>query len=294
MELYERLLRGDIMKAYERVIQLFLFLCALIAVLGVILITFFIVKEGWPVIQKVGFFNFILGKQWAPTQQIYGIFPMVLGSVYATVGALILGVPVGIGCAVFLAEIAKPRIANIIRPGVELLAGIPSVVYGLYGLVVIVPFIRKVFNNQGFSILAGSIILAIMILPTIINISESAIRSVPKDYKEASLALGGSHWQAIYKVIVPAARSGIMSSIILGMGRAIGETMAVIMVTGNSTLIPESILSPIRTLTGNIGIEMGYASGEHQQALFATGVILFIFIMILNVVANMIPKKVGE
>lgn len=294
MELYERLLRGDIMKAYERIIQLFLFLCALIAVLGVILITFFIVKEGWPVIQKVGFFNFILGKQWAPTQQIYGIFPMVLGSVYATVGALILGVPVGIGCAVFLAEIAKPRIANIIRPGVELLAGIPSVVYGLYGLVVIVPFIRKVFNNQGFSILAGSIILAIMILPTIISISESAIRSVPKDYKEASLALGGSHWQAIYKVIVPAARSGIMSSIILGMGRAIGETMAIIMVTGNSTLIPESILSPIRTLTGNIGIEMGYASGEHQQALFATGVILFIFIMILNVVANMIPKKVGE
>jgi phosphate transport system permease protein len=287
-------LRGDIMKAYERIIQLFLFLCALIAVLGVILITFFIVKEGWPVIQKVGFFNFILGKQWAPTQQIYGIFPMVLGSIYATLGALILGVPIGIGCAVFLAEIAKPRIANIIRPGVELLAGIPSVVYGLYGLVVIVPFIRRVFNNQGFSILAGSIILAIMILPTVINISESAIRSVPKDYKEASLALGGSHWQAIYKVIVPAARSGIMSSIILGMGRAIGETMAVIMVTGNSTLIPESILSPIRTLTGNIGIEMGYASGEHQQALFATGVILFIFIMILNVVANMIPKKVGE
>jgi phosphate transport system permease protein len=287
-------LRGDIMKAYERIIQLFLFLCALIAVMGVILITFFIVKEGWPVIQKVGFFNFILGKQWAPTQQIYGIFPMVLGSVYATLGALILGVPIGIGCAVFLAEIAKPRIANIIRPGVALLAGIPSVVYGLYGLVVIVPFIRRVFNNQGFSILAGSIILAIMILPTVINISESAIRSVPKDYKEASLALGGSHWQAIYKVIVPAARSGIMSSIILGMGRAIGETMAVIMVTGNSTLVPESILSPIRTLTGNIGIEMGYASGEHQQALFATGVILFIFIMILNVAANMIPKKVGE
>lgn len=282
------------MKTYERIIQLFLFLCALIAVLGVILITFFIVKEGWPVIQKVGFFNFILGKQWAPTQQIYGIFPMILGSVYATIGALILGVPIGIGCAVFLAEIAKPRIANLIRPGIELLAGIPSVVYGLYGLVVIVPIIRKIFNNQGFSILAGSIILAIMILPTIINISESAIRSVPREYKEASLALGGSHWQAIFKVVIPAARSGIMSGIILGMGRAIGETMAIIMITGNSTLIPESILSPIRTLTGNIGIEMGYASGEHQQALFATGVILFIFIMILNVVANLIPKKVGE
>jgi phosphate transport system permease protein len=282
------------MKAYERIIQLFLFLCALIAVLGVILITFFIVREGWPVIQKVGFFNFVLGKQWAPTQQIYGIYPMVLGSVLATLGALVIGVPIGVGCAVFLAEIAKPKIANIIRPGIELLAGIPSVVYGLYGLVVLVPFIRKTFNNQGFSILAGSIILAVMILPTIINISESAIRSVPKEYKEGSLALGGSHWQAIYKVIVPAARSGIIAGIILGMGRAIGETMAVIMITGNSTLIPESILSPIRTLTGNIGIEMGYASGEHQQALFATGIVLFIFIMILNVVANLIPKKVGE
>lgn len=282
------------MKAYERIIQLFLFLCAIIAVLAVILISFFIVKEGWPVIQKVGFLNFVLGRQWAPTQQIYGIFPMVLGSVYATLGALILGVPIGVGCSIFLAEIAKSKIANMIRPGIELLAGIPSVVYGLYGLVVIVPFIRRTFNNQGFSILAGSIILAIMILPTIISISESAIRSVPKEYKEASLALGASHWQAIYKVIVPAARSGIIASIILGMGRAIGETMAIIMITGNSTLIPEGILSPIRTLTGNIGIEMGYASGEHQQALFATGVILFIFIMLLNVAANLIPKRVGE
>lgn len=282
------------MKAYEKIIQAFLFLCALIAVLGVILITYFIVKEGWPVINKVGFFNFILGKQWTPTQQIYGIYPMILGSLLATLGALVLGVPIGVGCAVFLAEIAKPRVANIIRPGIELLAGIPSVVYGLVGLVVLVPFIRKTFNNQGFSVLAGSIILAVMILPTIINISESAIRSVPKEYKEGSLALGGSHWQAIYKVIVPAARSGIIAGIILGMGRAIGETMAIIMVTGNSTLIPESILSPIRTLTGNIGIEMGYASGEHQQALFATGVVLFIFIMILNIAANLIPKKVGE
>jgi phosphate transport system permease protein len=282
------------MKAYERIIQLFLFLCALIAVLGVILITFFIVKEGWPLIQKVGFFNFVLGKQWAPTQQIYGIYPMVLGSVAATLGALVLGVPIGVGCAVFLAEIAKPRVSNIIRPGIALLAGIPSVVYGLYGLVVIVPIIRRTFNNQGFSVLAGSLILAVMILPTIISISESAIRSVPKDYKEASLALGGSHWQAIYKVIVPAARSGIIAGIILSMGRAIGETMAIIMVTGNSTMIPVSLLSPIRTLTGNIGIEMGYAGGEHQQALFATGIVLFIFIMILNIAANLIPKKVGE
>ncbi len=282
------------MKAYERVIQLILFICAIIAVLGVILITYFIIKEGYPVIQKVGLLEFIAGHKWAPTQGIYGIYPMILGSVLVTAGALVLGVPIGIGCAVFLAELAKPKIAGIIRPGIELLAGIPSVIYGLYGMVVIVPFIRRMFNNQGFSILAGSIVLAIMILPTIINVSESAIRSVPKDYKEASFSLGSSHWQSIKNVIVPAARSGIIAGVILGMGRAIGETMAVIMIVGNSPLVPESILSSARTLTGNIGIEMGYANGEHQQALFATGIVLFVFIMLLNIVANLIPKKVGE
>lgn len=282
------------MKAYERVIQLILFISAIIAVLGVILITYFIIKEGYPVIQKAGLLEFITGHKWAPTQEIYGIYPMIIGSLLVTAGALVLGVPIGIGCAVFLAELAKPRIARIIKPGIELLAGIPSVIYGLYGMVVIVPFIRKVFNNQGFSVLAGSIVLAIMILPTIINVSESAIRSVPRDYKEASLSLGSSHWQSIKNVIVPAARSGIVAGVILGMGRAIGETMAVIMIVGNSPLVPESILSSARTLTGNIGIEMGYASGEHQQALFATGIVLFIFIMLLNIAANLIPKKVGE
>ncbi|MHB1393985.1 MAG: phosphate ABC transporter permease subunit PstC, partial [Clostridia bacterium] len=265
------------MKAYERLIQLILFLSAIIAIIGVILITYFIISEGYPVIEKVGILNFIAGQKWAPIQGIYGIYPMIIGSLLVTAGALVLGVPVGIGCAVFLAEIAKPKVAEFIKPGIELLAGIPSVIYGLYGLVVIVPFIRKVFSNQGFSVLAGSIILAIMILPTIINVSESAIRSVPRDYKEASLSLGSSHWQSIKNVIVPAARSGIIAGIILGMGRAIGETMAVIMIVGNSPLVPESILSSVRTLTGNIGIEMGYASGEHQQALFATGIVLFAF-----------------
>lgn len=282
------------MKAYERVIQLILFISAIIAILAVILITYFIINEGYPVIEKVGLLKFITGQKWAPTQGIYGIYPMVIGSLMVTVGALVLGVPIGIGCAVFLAELAKPKIAGIIKPGIELLAGIPSVIYGLYGMVVIVPFIRKVFNNQGFSVLAGSIILAIMILPTIINVSESAIRSVPRDYKEASLSLGSSHWQSIRNVIVPAARSGIIAGVILGMGRAIGETMAVIMIVGNSPLVPKSILSSVRTLTGNIGIEMGYASGEHQKALFATGIVLFVFIMLLNIAANLIPKKVGE
>lgn len=279
------------MKAYERVIQLILFISAIISILGVILITYFIINEGYPVIQKVGLLKFVTGQKWAPTQGIYGIYPMIIGSLYVTAGALVLGVPIGIGCAVFLAELAKPRIAGIIRPGIELLAGIPSVIYGLYGLVVIVPFIRKVFGNQGFSVLAGSIVLAVMILPTIINVSESAIRSVPRDYKEASLSLGSSHWQSIKNVIVPAARSGIIAGVILGMGRAIGETMAVIMIVGNSPLVPESILSSVRTLTGNIGIEMGYANGEHQKALFATGIVLFAFIMLLNIAANLIPRQ---
>lgn len=282
------------MKAYERVIQLVLFISAIIAVLGVILISYFIISEGYPVIRKVGLLDFLSGNRWAPTQGVYGIYPMIVGSLLVTAGALVLGVPIGIGCAIFLAELAKPRIAGILRPGIELLAGIPSVIYGLYGLSVIVPFIRKVFNNQGFSVLAGSIVLAVMILPTIINVSESAIRSVPRDYKEASLSLGSSHWQSIKNVIVPAARSGITAAVILGMGRAIGETMAVIMIVGNSPLVPESILSPVRTLTGNIGIEMGYAGGEHQKALFATGIVLFVFIMLLNIAAHLIPKKAGE
>jgi phosphate transport system permease protein len=282
------------MKAYERLIQFILFISAIIAILGVILITFFIINEGYPVIQKVGLLKFLTGQRWAPTQGIYGIYPMIIGTLSVTLGALILGVPIGIGCAVFLAELAKPRTAALIKPGIELLAGIPSVVYGLYGLTVIVPLLRRVFHNQGFSVLAGSIILAIMILPTIISVSESAIRSVPRDYKEASLSLGSSHWQSIRNVIVPAARSGIIAGVILGMGRAIGETMAVIMIVGNSPLVPESILSSVRTLTGNIGIEMGYASGEHQKALFATGIVLFAFIMLLNLAANLIPKRVGE
>lgn len=281
------------MKIHEHAIRFILFISAIIAIIGIILISYFIVKEGYPVIDKVGIVNFLTGQRWAPAQEIYGIFPMITGSLLVTAGALILGVPVGIGCAVFLAELAKPKLAGIIKSGIELLAGIPSVIYGLYGLTIIVPFIRRVFNNQGFSVLAGSIVLAVMILPTIINVSESAIRSVPKEYKEASLSLGSSHWQSIKNVIVPAARSGIIAGVILGMGRAIGETMAVIMIVGNSPLIPESILAPVRTLTGNIGIEMGYAGGEHQKALFATGIVLFAFIMLLNAAANLIPRKAG-
>jgi len=282
------------MRFHERIVENIFLICAGIVVLGVAIISIFIFREGWTVISKTGIADFVFGKKWAPTQGIYGIFPMILGSIYVTLGALMIGVPIGVGCAIYLAEIASPRLSAIIKPGIELLAGIPSVIYGLYGMTVIVPIIRDLFNNQGFSILAGGIVLGIMILPTITNISMDSIEAVPKEYKEGSLALGSSHWQAIIKVILPAAKSGIISSIILGMGRAIGETMAVIMITGNSTLIPESILSPARTLTGNIGIEMGYASGEHQRALFATGIVLFIFIMILNLMTKLIPNKAGE
>ncbi|SHI62802.1 phosphate ABC transporter permease subunit PstC [Lutispora thermophila] len=281
------------MRLSERIIEKMLVICAAIALLGIAVIAVFITKEGWPIISKIGIKAFFLGKDWTPTKGVYGIFPMIIGSIYVTIGALAIGVPIGISCAIYLAEIASPKVSAIIKPGIELLAGIPSVIYGLYGMTVIVPIIRDLFGNQGFSVLAGSIVLGIMILPTIINISKDSIEAVPKEYKEGSLALGSSHWQAIIKVILPSARSGIISSIILGMARAVGETMAVIMITGNSTMIPESILSPVRTLTGNIGIEMGYASGEHQKALFATGIVLFIFIMCLNLLAKLIPKKAG-
>ncbi|AQS59487.1 phosphate ABC transporter permease subunit PstC [Desulforamulus ferrireducens] len=281
-------------KIHEFFIEKALLLSAVAAVFVVALITYFIFADGLPVMQKYGFAHFILGKDWLPLDNKFGLLPMITGSFLVTIGALLIGVPLGVGCAVFLAEIAPKKAAALIRPAIELLAGIPSVVYGFYGLVILVPLIRKIFGGGGFSILGGSLVLAIMILPTIVNISEDALRSVPKDYKEGSLALGATHWQTIKKVIVPSARSGILTGIVLGMGRAIGETMAVIMVVGNVSALPESILSPVRTLTGNIAIEMGYAAGEHSQALFATGIVLFVIIMILNFMVTLVPKRLGE
>lgn len=277
-------------KKSELIVEKALFLSAIAAVFIIALIAVFVFISGWPILQKVGFIDFVFGMVWDPTNGIYGIFPMVVGSILVTLGALVLGVPFGIAGAIFMAEIASPKIANWVRPAFELLAGIPSVVYGFYGLVVIVPLIRKYLGGPGLSVLAGSIILAIMILPTILNLSETALRSVPKEYKEGSLALGANHWQTIKWICLPVARSGILTGVILGMARAIGETMAVIMVTGNVTRLPENITDPIRTLTGNIVIEMGYASGDHQQALFATGVILFIFIMLLNLLVQISSK----
>ncbi len=277
---------NNLNRLIERCIKNVLFFCAAISIFVVLLITVFVCIEGFPIIKKYGLLNFILGRKWYPLDGVFGIFPMIIGSIYVTCGALLFGVPLGVGCAIFLAEIVPKKIAKILRPGIELLAGIPSVVYGFYGLVVIVPLIKKYFGGSGFSVLAASVILTVMILPTIVNISEDAIRAVPAEYKEGSLALGATHWQTIKRVILPTARSGIMTAIVLGMGRAIGETMAVILVTGNVAKIPGSFLDPVRTLTSNIAIEMPYSAGEHTQALFATGIVLFVLIMFLNMMST--------
>lgn len=279
------------MKQKERFIVGVLLALACIAVAGVILIILFVFREGWPVLMKYGPLTLASGREWQPTQGKFGLLPLIIGSAYVTLSALVLGVPLGVGCAVFMAEIAPNRITRMMRPAINLLAGIPSVVYGFFGLEVLVPALRGVFGGVGFSLLAGGVILAIMILPTIISISEDALRAVPVDYKEASLALGATRWQTIYKVLVPAAGSGIMAAIILGMGRAIGETMAVIMITGNTPLVPKSILSPGPTLTGTIGQEWSYAAGEHAQALFTVGIFLFILIIIINSTALIFSQR---
>ena len=274
-------------KLTERVFLFF----ALSSISILALITIFIFVKGVPIILKTGIFNFIFGMNWAPTKGEFGIFPMIVGSVSVTLGAAAIGVPIGICCSIFLAEYAPSAIRNFFRPAIQLLAGIPSVVYGFWGLLFIVPFIRNYLGGPGLSILAGAIILAIMILPTIISISEVSLLALPRQYKEGALALGLTHWQTIRSLLMPAAKSGIVAAVILGIGRAIGETMAVIMVLGNAVAFPQSILDPVRTLTTNIGIEMGYAAGEHQEALFATGIVLFIIIMILNSLAQYITRR---
>ena len=275
----------------EKISERVFLLIALSALSALALITVFIFIKGLPIIAKVGVFNFVFGMKWAPSQGDYGIFPMIIGSVSVTLGAAILGIPVALCCSIFLAEFAPTKLSALVRPAIQLLSGIPSVVYGFWGLIFIVPAIRNYLGGPGLSILAGSIILAIMILPTVVSISEVSLLAVPRLYKEGAFALGATHWQTIRSVLMPAAKSGIVAAIILGIGRAIGETMAVIMVLGNAVAIPQSILDPARTLTTNIGIEMGYASGEHQEALFATGIVLLIIIMILNAVAQYTTRR---
>ncbi len=281
----------------DRLIRLALLLVAFSAVSGLIVITFFIFEGGVPIIFKYGIKSFLAGADWYPSEKSFGLWPMIIGSVYVTSGAMAIGVPFGLACAIVLTEFSSKRARRIIKPVIELLAGIPSVVYGFMGVVILIPFIRETFGGPGFSVLAASIILGIMILPTIISISVDSLQAVPNAYREGSIALGATKWQTVKMVLLPAARSGIIASIILGMGRAIGETMAVIMIAGNAISVPKSVLDPVRTLTSNIALEMGYAAGEHREALFATGVILFIIIMILNTAANMTSaraKKRGE
>ena len=275
----------------ERAIEKSLMLIAYSSIAILFILTFFIFKEGLPFIFREGLGTILGGVEWRPTKGEFGILPMVVGSLLVTAGALVIGVPLGLSCSIFLVEFSKPKVRRILKPAIELLAGIPSVVYGFLGVILLVPLIREHIGGPGLSLLAGSIILGIMILPTIISISIDVLEAVPRSYREGSIALGATTTQTVNMVVLKAARSGIVTAVILGMGRAIGETMAVIMVTGNAVAFPGSILDSIRTLTSNIGIELAYASGDHQEALFATGVVLFVMIMILNLAASMTRRK---
>lgn len=285
----------------DRAIKYILLAAASISILIVFMIAYFTCREAWPALQQIGLGHMLSTLEWRPQRELYGLVPMLAGSVMVTLGAVLLGVPLAVGAAVFLAEVAPRGVANVVRPAVQLLAGIPSVVYGLFGLVVLVPLVRQipVTGNTGFGMLTASMVLAVMILPTVTSVSEDAIRSVPREYKEGSLALGTTHWQTILGVILPGARSGILAGIILGIGRALGETMAMIMVIGNSIVMPAAaegssplslFLSRARTLTGNIAVEISYASGLHESALFATGVVLFVLIIIVNSAARLMLR----
>ena len=275
----------------EKIIEKILMILAFSAIGLLLLITIFIFREGLPVILKIGLPEFLFSDKWAPTKGHFGILSMIISSLAVTFTAIILGVPLALACAITLAEFCPRRWLLILKPTIELLAGIPSVVFGFLGVILLVPIIREYLGGPGLSLLAASIILAIMILPTITSISIDALQAVPLLYKEGSLAMGATHWQTVWYVLLPAARSGVVTAIILGMARAIGETMAVIMVAGNALKIPTSLLDPVRTLTSTIALEMGYSSGEHRTALFAAGIVLFIFIMGLNILANTLMRK---
>ncbi|NLX61852.1 MAG: phosphate ABC transporter permease subunit PstC [Tissierellia bacterium] len=257
---------------------------AIMSIIAIIIICIFIFAGGIPFIQEYGLKNFLLGTEWKPsnTPASFGILPMILGSLYVTLGAIIIGVPIGVLTAIYLAKFCNKKLYKVLKPGINLMAGIPSIVYGFFALVVIVPLMRDIFGGTGMSILTASILLGVMILPTIISMSEAALRAVPDSYYEGSIALGASHEKAIMSVVVPAARSGILSSIILGIGRAIGETMAVILVAGNQARIPQGLTKGVRTHTTNIVIEMAYAADQHREALIATAAVLFVFILIIN------------
>ena len=269
-------------------------MAACVSILAVLLICVFLFSSGIPAIGKIGPLNFLGGTVWKPSNNLFGILPMILGSIYVTAGAIIIGVPIGIFMAVFMARFCPGSLYKILKPAVELLAGIPSIVYGFFGMEVLVPLLRNTFaafNCKGNSMLAASILLGIMILPTIIGVSESAIRAVPNSYYEGSLALGADHERSVFFAVLPAAKSGILAGVVLGIGRAIGETMAVIMVAGNQPVMAHSIFKGVRTMTANVVIEMGYATGIHREALIATGVVLFVFILLINLLFSVIKRR---
>ena len=275
----------------EVLMKILFLLCACISILAVAVICIFIFANGVPAIGKIGFTDFIFGTHWRPNSGEFGIFPMIVASIYVTAGAIVIGVPIGILTAVFLACYCPKKIYKVIKPLINLLASMPSVVYGFFCLVVVVPIIQELTHTSGKGILTASILLGIMILPTIINTTESSIRAVPNMYFEGSLALGATKERSIFKTVIPAAKSGIMSGIILSIGRAIGETMAVVMVAGNQAIMPNSITSGVRTLTSNIVMEMAYAEGLHREALIATAVVLFVFILIINICFSIVIRK---
>ena len=281
----------------ETIMKYVFLICACASILAVILICVFLFANGVPAIGKIGIFKFLLGETWKPGNDIYGILPFILGSIYVTAGAIVIGVPIGILTAIFMARFCPEKVYRFVKPAVDLLAGIPSVVYGFFGMVVLVPFVRDFFgiklgmDGDGFSMFTASVMLGIMILPTIISVGESAIRAVPNSYYEGALALGATHERSVFFTVVPAAKSGIMAGVILGIGRAIGETMAVIMIAGNQPRMPKGIFEGVRTMTSNIVIEMGYATDLHREALIATAGVLFVFILLINLVFSLVKRR---
>lgn len=278
----------------ELIMKIIFLLSALVSIVAVALICLFLFKNGMTAIVEIGPLEFLLGTKWAPKQELFGVLPMIVGSIYVTIGAIVVGVPIGLLTAVFMARFCPENLYKVLKPAVELLAGIPSIVYGFFGLVVIVPIVREFFGDSGKGVLTASILLGIMILPTIIGVAESAIRAVPENYFEGALALGATKERSVFTAVLPAAKSGIFAGVILGIGRAIGETMAVVMIAGNKTVIPDEITDGVRTLTANVVLEMGYATGLHREALIATAVILFVFILIINLSFSLLKGRNEE
>lgn len=278
-------------KVKEGIMHALFLICACVSILAVVLICVYLFASGVPAIGEIGVTDFLFGTKWKPSSGYYGIFPMIIGSILVTGIAVVIGVPIGILCAVFMSHYCPKKLYRFVKPAINLLAGIPSIVYGFFGLVVIVPIMKELFGGSGKSLLTAGILLGIMILPTVIKTTESSLNAVPKSYYEGALALGATHERSVFFASLPAAKSGILAAIILGVGRAIGETMAVILVAGNQTFIPKSITSGIRTLTSNIVMEMGYAGGLHREALIATGVVLFVFILIINLCFSALKRR---